>query len=393
MGSLGKSDNHNSQGLSALTGWVPYWYGSGTMALAVAVKAACVNVKSGNPKVVLAAYGCPDLVAAIRFAGATPHYVDLEIDRLNMDPVQLRRVLEEDRDICAIIGSDLFGVSENWEVLKSSCPEPRPVLIQDCAQSLQSKLAFRDNLHGDVVVFSFGRGKPLCLLGGGALLVADSVPCDIANALQLANHGTDESRVRFSKFKMAFYNFLINPRLYSLLAMVMGKRLGEIRYIPLLSVERMSMITASDVDAAVEWFWSNHADNFAALFTALLPILQDFGDEISTLIPTETEKEGERIFLRMPLLIRSPEMRDELIRELIANGISATTMYKRVLPDIVGPQDVPVKKDDHPVARHLADRLVTLPVHSRLSRRDIKLISKVFRNYFRPSASCEVAGT
>jgi len=110
--SLARGENGDAQGLSAVTGWSSYCYGSGTMALAVAVKAACARAKDDKPKVALAAYGCPDVVAAIQFAGAEPLYIDSEYDRLNMDPVQLFRVLGENQNICAVIGTDLFGVSE-----------------------------------------------------------------------------------------------------------------------------------------------------------------------------------------------------------------------------------------------------------------------------------------
>ena len=60
-----------TQGLSAIKGWSSYWYDSGTMALAIAVQAARTALEKQKPAVVLAAYGCPDVVAAIKWVDGT----------------------------------------------------------------------------------------------------------------------------------------------------------------------------------------------------------------------------------------------------------------------------------------------------------------------------------
>ena len=79
----------------------------------------------------------------------------------------------------------------------------------------------------------------------------------------------------------------------------------------------------------------------------------------------------------MPLVTKSPDMRDKLVRELVSNGISATAMYKRILPDIVDAQERSDEIVNYPNALHMADRLLTVPVHNRLSSRDIDVISDV----------------
>ena len=368
-----------TEGLSAVRGWSSYWYDSGTMALAIAVQAARITLEKQKPAVVLAAYGCPDVVAAIKFAGAEPLYVDLEHGRVNMDPAEVRCTIEENKNICAVIGTDLFGISENWEALKSMRFDKKPVFIQDCAQSIQPKPIFSGSLQGDFVAFSFGRGKPVCLLGGGALMVSDTAPENVIHALKRSNQISSKSAGGPSKLRLQAYNILLNPRVYSLLAMILGKRLGRTRFTPLKAVRQLAGSSARKVDSSVEWFWNHHLDQCKALDAAITPILRGSSGTIRTLIPIESGDYSRRTYLRMPLVTKSPDMRDKLVRELVSNGISATAMYKRILPDIVDAQEMSDEIVNYPNARHMADRLLTIPVHNRLSSRDIDMIADVLR--------------
>ena len=377
------AQNQMTCGLGGMPGWSSYWYGTGTMALAMAAKAACIRAQTDKPRIALAAYGCPDLVAAIHFAGAEPLYVDLEPDSLNMNLTQLHYLLEANHDICAVIGTDLFGTSENWVKLRESCSRKGPLIIQDCAQSLQGRSVVRRDLHGDMVIFSFGRGKPVCLLGGGTLLVSDSASSRLHPEFGSVNRvsiGSSDSKLILS---LACYNLLINPRLYSIAAAILGERLGETRFTPLERVERLSDVADSRVDAAVEWFWSNHNDKYAEVASALVPVLQEFPTELNSLVPPDSINLPDRIYIRMPLLARSAALRDDLVSVLVAQGISASAMYKRVLPDIVKSRDSGTNSDDYPVARSLAGRLFTLPVHNRMTDIDLQAITNILCSYFR----------
>ncbi len=350
------------------------------MALAMAVRAACLTVDCDRPKVALAAYGCPDLVAAILFAGAEPLYVDLESDRFNMKPSALMHTIQTDPDVCAVIGVDLFGIAENWQTIRDGCTVHPPLFIQDCAQSLQSKSAIGDDLHGDVAVFSFGRGKPVCRLGGGALLASENLPSELLDWLDDTTKNLSTHRGSASTVKLFGYNALINPRVYPILAMIMGRRLGETRFSALESASRLSRNDILQIDAAVELHWTHHNDQCAALVSALSPLLQQYPNEIRIPGSTRDSKFADRTYLRCPLLVRSRCVRDELIDDLLAVGISATAMYKRILPDIIASQGRSSESDSFPVARDVASRLITLPVHERITDDEVRVMAEVIRN-------------
>jgi len=366
-------------GFSTIPGWKPYWYGSGTMAVAAAVKVACVHSNSRQPKIALAAYGCPDLVSAIQFAGAKPVYIDLIRDRLSMDPDLLSQALAADDDICAVIGTDLFGIPENWAGLRRIVSESQALLIQDCAQSVQRRTLFQNELHGDLVAFSFGRGKPVCLLSGGALLVPEDAAEDILASLGNLSQISAEAKIRFSIIRSTLYNLLIQPRLYSVSSMIMGDRLGQTVFIRLDAIQRLSEVDIARANVGIEYLWDRHKDKSAEIVKAIRKVIREFPSQVRELLPRQENDLADRLYSRLPLLMRSASTREKTITNLAKNGICATAMYGRILPDIVNASDCTQLRHDFPIARRLADRLITLPVHIRLTVEDVNVIASTLR--------------
>src|SRR5690606_24480957 len=92
-------------------GYTALWTASGTTALAVAVAIAVRRRTAvARPKVLLPAYGCPDLVSATLHAGATPVLVDVGSDDPGFDIDRLTSVC--DADVAAIVAVDFLGIRE-----------------------------------------------------------------------------------------------------------------------------------------------------------------------------------------------------------------------------------------------------------------------------------------
>lgn len=365
---------HDSMGFEALTEWNKRWYASGTMSLAAAVTIARRRCASEIPKVVLAAYGCPDLVSAILHAGAEPLFVDLRDGRLELNTEHLSRLIAERDDICAVIATDLFGISENWDELRRIVPKDQVLLIQDCAQSMQPRAIIPETLRGDVVAFSFGRGKPVCMLVGGLLLVPENLAALEADAVHESGPLTD----KVSIFRLALYNYLIRPRAYALTALLMGDRLGQTRFKPLLAMSGLSKSDVARINAAVDYFWSHHEDEYEPIAEVIRSVAKRFPNQLVELHACNDPQDEARVRSRMPIMLRSPDLRRNLIQQLRMQGVTATSMYGRILPDIVAAAlGKEVSVGDFPVARDTASRLMTLPVHRRLEGSNIRAIQKV----------------
>lgn len=357
----------NGASLATATGRGVCWYDSGTMALAAAVSEACARKRVLAPRVVVPAYGCPDLVAALRYAGAEPLYVDIEADSTVMDLAELAAVVDRAAaDIVAIVGVDLFGLAERWTDLARIARECDAFLIQDCAQSVMALEAYPGELHGDAVIFSFGRGKPVCCLTGGALLMDAS-----ATDRDRATTAVRDRSVAWLKFRNTLYNALIQPHVYSLLARVMGQRLGATRYVPLDGITTPGRALTSLLEHAVARYWTSHADSVAGVDTVVRAATE--AEPVAGVRNPRnlTADSGRRRLSRWPLLARSAAIRSDLLKRLAAAGISATTMYSRTLPEIVAEFDGESSYERFPNAESFASRLLTLPVHARLTARDL----------------------
>jgi dTDP-4-amino-4,6-dideoxygalactose transaminase len=365
------------QGLTGIDGWTAGWYGSGTMALAAAVSAARARCGVERPKVALAAYGCPDLVSAILFAGAEPLFIDLVDGGLGMDTAQLGRHALDQNDLCAIIGTDLFGISEDWATLRDLAERHGLLLIQDSAQSFQRRENYTENMYGDVVVHSFGRGKPICMLAGGALLVSSHNDSSFTDALLKFDENADVSQTRTSRLKIAAYNALVRPRPYSIVAAVMGDKLGQTVFKPLMSVEKLSDIDIRRINVAVEHYWRQHVDAYSGVAQVVADLARRANGQMQAVTPCEPAEYRERVFSRFVLMAKSPQLRDDLILELRRRGITATPMYARTLPEICGSPWADTGR--YPIATVVARQLMTLPVHDRITETDIAAMNDSLR--------------
>lgn len=364
----GRSTAAQPCGLEVLEDWSTRWFRSGTMALAAAVKLACDKADAPQKKVLVPGYSCPDLVSAIRHGGAAPVYVDMLPNQTVMDPDLLEQALARNEGVVAIVGVDLFGLPENWSVLRDVADSYGLYLIQDCAQSVQSAGSFVESLCGDAVIFSFGRGKPVCCLTGGVLLLRHEMPGPDAEGLVY--------RPRFLRTRNTLYNFLISPPIFALLAMAMGSRLGETHYVPLAEVESLSPEAAGELNAAVATFWERHSDRAQSVHDALASIVTNSGDGIA-FVDNYSERARNRTISRLPLIVSDPIARQRILISLRREGISATTMYSRALPQIVAEFDQQVEYERLPGATALANTLITLPIHERLGDRDIDRMAAV----------------
>src|SRR5688572_15303179 len=143
-------------------------YGSGTQALAAAI----INARDSRGlsatqgfEVIVPAYGCPDLVAARVFVGARARLVDTAVSGWGYDSRALCAAIGP--RTAAILAVNLFGVGDDAASITPLAEARGIPLIHDSAQSFPLRPG-RD-LPGGLLVLSFGRGKPINLLGGGAL--------------------------------------------------------------------------------------------------------------------------------------------------------------------------------------------------------------------------------
>lgn len=161
---------------------------NGTEALEISLRAVGVGSKD---KVALVANAGGYGTIAINSIGATPVFVDIDINTFTMDAESLAEVLQQN-SIRAIIVTHLYGRLANIEEISRLASTNGVKLVEDCAQahgaSLHGKKA---GSWGDVSSFSFYPTKNLGALGdGGAIVTNDEATA--ATVKKLRQYGWDK---------------------------------------------------------------------------------------------------------------------------------------------------------------------------------------------------------
>ena len=193
---------------------------NGTSALYLALEVIGVNSEN---EVLTQALTFVATANAISYTGASPVFIDVDLDTLGMSPIALEKFLEKNCEVkngeCvnkltgkiikACVPMHTFGHPCRIDEIKKICDEWSIVLIEDSAESLGS---FYKNKHtgtfGKIGVFSFNGNKIVTSGGGGIIITDDEILAKKAKHLSTtAKLGAgiwdigDGERVKVSKWE------------------------------------------------------------------------------------------------------------------------------------------------------------------------------------------------
>ena len=198
------SDNGENFGrqLGAMFNKKVFLLDSGSSALCLASQIVSLN-RSTTKYVGCAAYTCPSVPKSIEQAGLLPFFIDTKSGdwRFSLD---WRKAVADKLDgtVGAIVSNHLFG-----DIREQKARSDEVLEIADVSQCFPTPRIARIIQQSDMAVLSFGAGKPLPLMGGGALLVDFDLklPTDIPVSPNLTLNGFPS---------LALYPFLLRPRVW-----------------------------------------------------------------------------------------------------------------------------------------------------------------------------------
>lgn len=159
---------------------------NGTAALHTALHA--IGVGSGDG-VVTTPFTFIATANAIRFAGGTPVFADVDPVTLNLDPDSVEAVLRDRGDeVAAILPVHLYGLPVDMDRFSALAREYDVAIVEDAAQAHGARYDDRPvGSFGDVAAFSFYPTKNMTTAEGG-MVVTDRD--DVAErAARFVNHG------------------------------------------------------------------------------------------------------------------------------------------------------------------------------------------------------------
>ncbi len=302
---------------------------SGLDALEIALR--CAGLPPGARVLTTPLTAFATTLAIIR-AGGEPVWCDVdESGGLDLDGVEV--ALRADRSIRALVPVHLYGHPLDIRRLERLAAEHEILLIEDCAQSVGAERDGRATGSASIAcATSLYPTKNLGAMGdGGVILTSDSAVAE--RARRLRNYGQSG--------KYEHDELGLNSRLDELHAAILRSafmpRLGQ-------WLERRSMI-------------AGHYEE-ALRGSALRPLLPGGGRSAHHLFPVEVS-EGD------------PQV---LADSLSERGIGIGRHYPFLCPDQPAASAFSRRQAHLPVARRIADRELSLPIHPQMTDADVEAV-------------------
>ena len=292
-------------------------------------------------EVLIPAYTCYSVAAAVAKAGLKITVYDLNPKTLNADADSFKNAISE--KTLAVVTQHLFGMFTPLDELKRITHRNGAFLIEDAAQALGKVDGQKmPGTLGDFGLFSFGRGKPLPVGGGGALISNDQPHVFDAIQLESGSNGFKQAVLSTAtQFVSVPYLYWIPEKL------PLG--LGETVFDPCFdadglpnALETMVMMSLPTLDRL-----NLHRRKISDIYSKII-------DPENQVIKSD---EANSI-IRFPVMLPNGSLTKELkrlgVRRMYPNAISEENTIKPHL-----------KENQKPTlgAIEIANKLFTLPTH------------------------------
>jgi dTDP-4-amino-4,6-dideoxygalactose transaminase len=296
-------------------------------------------------EVIVPSYTFPTTAGAVALRGATPVFIDIRPDTLNLDERLLAQAITPRTR--AVVPVHYAGVACSMDLIAAIAEQHGLVLIEDAAQGISATYRQQPlGTLGDLGCISFHETKNLICGEGGALLVNRRDWEQRAEILQ--EKGTNRSQ--FLRGQVDKYTW----------------------------VDLGSSFLTSDINAAFLWAQMQHSSEILARRMAVwnayherLAPLEEQGLLRRPIIPLDCTHNAHMYYL----LLGSPTARDVLIEELAAQGISALFHYIPLHSSIAG-RHWGRTAGELPVTDRVSDTLVRLPLFVSMSSGEVERVCR-----------------
>src|SRR3989344_1650101 len=329
---------------------------SGTSALLAVLVAH--GVEGGE--VITPSFTFTSTVNAIILAGAKPVFAEIETETYGLEYQDvLQKITAKTK---AIIVVHYAGCpARDTLLLKKLCQEKNIALIEDAAEAQGASLYGRKvGEIGDSAIFSFCQNKIITTGEGGAVLTnLDNISKEVA---YVRSHGRKEENVNyFESTKSADYVSLgHNFRMPT-----MGAALGITQ---LYKIEKLISLRRK---------------NAAFLCDGLKDV-----PEIKLPLPPEHFTHVYQLFT---ITLPSKKVRDELQDYLAKRGIMSKIYFSPIHLTTYYRNNLGTKEGDLPTTEKIAERVLSLPLHTLLTMAEMQEIISTIKSYFQHNTTLSLS--
>ena len=316
---------------------------NGTDALQIALMA--LELKSGD-EIITTNFSFASTIEVILLLGLKPVVVDIDPRTFNLNPSLIQDKITDKTK--AIIPVHLYGQSCRMEEILEIANKNNLQIIEDNAQALGSKYKFSNSQRqmsgsiGDIATTSFFPSKNLGCYGDGGAIFTNSD--NLAYKMRgIVNHGMYE---RYYHDEIG-----VNSRLDSIQAAILNVKL---KYLDKYNKRRQEA-----------------ANHYNAAFENI--------DQIE--VPFIESDIDSHVYHQYTLKIMNGK-RDELADHLLKNNIPFGIYYPLGFHEQKAYKQEFVSDNDFPVTNKVKNQVISLPMHTELSKKQIKFISNTIISFF-----------
>ncbi len=317
---------------------------------ATELAALLADIRPGD-EVIMPSYTFVSTADAFVLRGATPVFVDIRPDTMNIDETLIEDAITERTK--AIVPVHYAGVGCEMDVIMDIARRHNLMVIEDAAQGIMSTYKGQAlGAIGDMGCFSFHETKNFSMGEGGALLMKDSRFIEDAEIFR--EKGTDRSkffRGQVDKYRWVNYGS---------------------SYLP------------SDMNAAYLWAQLELADEITKArmdrwnqYDALLRDLADKGLIEQPFVPDYCTHNAHMYYIKM----RDLEQRSDFINFMKSKDVLTVFHYVPLHTAPAGLKYGRFHGEDNFTTRE-SDRLVRLPMYYALTEDDVNYICECVHEYF-----------
>ncbi len=316
---------------------------NGTDALQIALMA--LNLERGD-EVITTNFSFASTIEVILLLGLKPVVIDIDPRTFNINPDLIKDKISNKTK--AIIPVHLFGQSCRMEEILEIANKNNLQVIEDNAQALGSKYKFSNSQKkmsgtiGDIATTSFYPTKNLgCYGDGGAILTnSDNLAYKMRG---IVNHGMYE---RYYHDEIG-----VNSRLDSIQAAILNVKL---KYLDK---------------------YNNRRQEAALLYNSAFQNIQQIE------VPFIESDSDSHVYHQYTLKIKNGE-RDKLIDHLSKKNIPFGIFYPLGFHEQKAYKQDFSSDIDFPVTNNVKNQVISLPMHTELTKKQIKFISNTIISFF-----------
>jgi dTDP-4-amino-4,6-dideoxygalactose transaminase len=320
---------------------------SGTEALVLSLRALAIKIKEQeyfdkNDKIITTPFTFTATGDAILHSGATPVFVDIDLDTYNIDPKKIREYLMRSKNVVGIIPVHLYGHPANMGEIMQIAKEYNLFVIEDVAQAFGSMWNGKKlGSIGTTGCFSFFPSKNLGGFGDGGMVSTNDN--EIAEIIRmLIKHGGKD------KYNVEHIGY--NARLDTLQASIL---LTKFKYVDEFNERRRKI---------------------AEIYNRELKNIREI------VLPKE-KVNSYHVYHQYTIRVRNGE-RDKLKQFLQEKGISSMVYYPLLLKDMKVFNGKCEVYGDLKNAEEATKEVLSLPIEPLLKEEEIFKVINTIKEFF-----------